>query len=261
PHGHNLAAGRSPVAAATRRRPAVPYGSVSRLESLKQTGRYSCRAENRLGAAEHTFRLVQPTVPEAPTDVRLAKPAGWDHLALAWRRVRRRVSGEDIRQRDRQDPSRVVLNSSQRSDANTRCNITDLLPNTNYSLNVYAVNSLGRGPPSQSLEVRTAHWPCRSPADLGGYCLKDRVLDDGGSSWSTVHVCLASDKPELPNVSSRLLYRASLCLTHRPEVCGQAVLSSDGGPVRFKIYKEDIWNPLGDFADASVEVVNQLHEC
>uniref|UniRef100_A0A1I8ILB7 Fibronectin type-III domain-containing protein n=1 Tax=Macrostomum lignano TaxID=282301 RepID=A0A1I8ILB7_9PLAT len=154
--------------------PAVPYGSVSRLESLKQTGRYSCRAENRLGAAEHTFRLVQPTVPEAPTDVRLAEPAGWDHLALAWRPGFAGVSGEDvrrglqywvqIRQRDRQDPSRVVLNSSQRSDANTRCNITDLLPNTNYSLNVYAVNSLGRGPPSQSLEVRTAHLALPKPS-------------------------------------------------------------------------------------------------
>uniref|UniRef100_A0A1I8ILD5 Ig-like domain-containing protein n=1 Tax=Macrostomum lignano TaxID=282301 RepID=A0A1I8ILD5_9PLAT len=131
--------------------PAVPYGSVSRLKSLKQTGRYSCRAENRLGAAEHTFRLVQPTVPEAPTDVRLAERAGWDHLALAWRPGFAGVSGEDIRQRDRQDPSRVVLNSSQRSDANTR---------------------LGRGPPSQSLEVRTAHLALPKPGRV-------RVEEDG----------------------------------------------------------------------------------
>uniref|UniRef100_A0A1I8JPQ7 SN protein n=1 Tax=Macrostomum lignano TaxID=282301 RepID=A0A1I8JPQ7_9PLAT len=162
--GHHLAAGRSP---GSRRQPDRRPGRALWVREpgwsrLKQTAATPAGLRTRLGAAEHTFRLVQPTVPEAPTDVRLAEPAGWDHLALAWRPGFAGVSGEDVR--------RGLQYWVQRPAGPQQSLWREDLP-------------------AQSLEVRTAHLALPKPsrvrveedgalriAALGGYCLKDRVL-------------------------------------------------------------------------------------
>uniref|UniRef100_A0A1I8F7D5 Ig-like domain-containing protein n=1 Tax=Macrostomum lignano TaxID=282301 RepID=A0A1I8F7D5_9PLAT len=54
------------------------------LPGVKRTGRYACRARNRLGESSHVIQVVNPGPPEPPTNLTV-ESTGWDHVLLTWR--------------------------------------------------------------------------------------------------------------------------------------------------------------------------------
>uniref|UniRef100_A0A1I8HL17 Ig-like domain-containing protein n=2 Tax=Macrostomum lignano TaxID=282301 RepID=A0A1I8HL17_9PLAT len=229
------------------------------LPGVKRTGRYACRARNRLGESSHVIQVVNPGPPEPPTNLTV-ESTGWDHVLLTWRPgfdgglpANYSVvfaSTSDVASRfgiaSTSHTGRFLLASSSTMSAlkspesALSVNVTGLLPGTAYAFSVLAVNSLGGsgGQPTAGSTVNATTRELQLPgvggvrADTGastlrfdappdGLCVRVEVSADGGTGWSPYRSCELQNR--LTGISFVNSYRLSACLLARPNICGPPV--------------------------------------
>uniref|UniRef100_A0A1I8IJX7 Ig-like domain-containing protein n=1 Tax=Macrostomum lignano TaxID=282301 RepID=A0A1I8IJX7_9PLAT len=208
-----------------------PYRRSSRLV-VRGLGTYSCIATNPLGAARWDILLVPPGPPDPPESLTVTD-VGWDFVTVVWQRGF--DGGSPARHRLLAAEVGGAGNFSWPADpaSQAAANATGLMPGVNYTFQVYAESRLGRSGLSQPVWRMTPALSLPKPSRvqltqsgslqvtaLDSFCLRVESSEDGGTSWSVYQFCLPSGSVELTSVDRRLMYRASLCLTHRPEVCG-----------------------------------------
>ncbi|XP_036002414.1 receptor-type tyrosine-protein phosphatase delta isoform X9 [Fundulus heteroclitus] len=164
----------------------MPIGrNVLELTDVRQSANYTCVAMSTLGVIEAVAQITVKALPKAPgTPVVTERTA--TSITLTW---------------DSGNPEPVsyyiIQHKSKYSDdlykeidgvATTRYSVGGLSPYSDYEFMVVAVNNIGRGPPSESIEAKTAEQaPSTAPRQVRGHMM------------SATTAVIQWDEPEEPN--------------------------------------------------------------
>ncbi|XP_030643528.1 protein tyrosine phosphatase receptor type Db [Chanos chanos] len=181
----------------------MPIGkNVLELTDVRQSANYTCVAMSTLGVIETVAQITVKALPHPPgapvimersaTSITLMWDSG-NPLPVSYYVIQYRPASS-------RDPFKEIDGV-----ATTRYSVGGLSPYSHYHFRVMAVNSIGRGPPSQTVEARTAEQaPSSAPRRVRG-----RMLS---VSTAMVHW----EEPEEPNgqvVGYRVYYTAEPSLS------------------------------------------------
>ncbi|KAK2908728.1 hypothetical protein Q8A67_004565 [Cirrhinus molitorella] len=139
----------------------MPIGrNVLELTDVRQSANYTCVAMSTLGVIETVAQITVKALPNPPgapvvmersaTSITLMWDSG-NPLPVSYYIIQYRPSSST-------DPFKEID-----AIATTRYSVGGLSPYSHYHFRVVAVNSIGRGPPSQTVEARTAEQAPSSP--------------------------------------------------------------------------------------------------
>ncbi|KAK7909740.1 hypothetical protein WMY93_014424 [Mugilogobius chulae] len=148
----------------------MPIGrNVLELTDVRQSANYTCVALSTLGVIEAVAQITVKALPKAP-GVPVVTERTATSITLTW---------------DSGNPEPVtyyiIQHKSKYSDDNykeidgvatTRYSVGGLSPYSDYEFRVVAVNNIGRGPPSEIIEAKTAEQaPSTAPRQVRGHML------------------------------------------------------------------------------------------
>ncbi|MFT7807464.1 receptor-type tyrosine-protein phosphatase delta-like isoform X15 [Arapaima gigas] len=148
----------------------MPIGrNVLELTDVRQSANYTCVAMSTLGVIEAVAQITVKALPKAP-GMPVVTERTATSITLTW---------------DSGNPEPVsyyiIQHKSKFSDdmfkeidgiATTRYSVGGLSPYSDYEFRVVAVNNIGRGPPSEAIEARTAEQaPSTAPRQVRGRML------------------------------------------------------------------------------------------
>ncbi|XP_030018455.1 receptor-type tyrosine-protein phosphatase delta isoform X27 [Sphaeramia orbicularis] len=164
----------------------MPIGrNVLELTDVRQSANYTCVAMSTLGVIEAMAQITVKALPKAPgTPVVTERTA--TSITLTW------DSGnpEPVSYYIIQHKSKYSDDAYKEIDgvATTRYSVGGLSPYSDYEFRVVAVNNIGRGPPSEIIEAKTAEQaPSTAPRQVRGHML------------STTTAVIHWDEPEEAN--------------------------------------------------------------
>ncbi|XP_065806750.1 receptor-type tyrosine-protein phosphatase delta isoform X26 [Labrus bergylta] len=164
----------------------MPIGrNVLELTDVRQSANYTCVAMSTLGVIEAVAQITVKALPKAPgTPVVTERTA--TSITLTW------DSGnpEPVSYYIIQHKSKYSEDLYKEIDgvATTRYSVGGLSPYSDYEFRVVAVNNIGRGPPSESIEAKTAEQaPSTAPRQVRGHMM------------STTTAVIHWDEPEEAN--------------------------------------------------------------
>ncbi|TRZ02636.1 hypothetical protein DNTS_000622 [Danionella cerebrum] len=139
----------------------MPIGrNVLELTNIQQSGNYTCVAISSLGMIDTTAQITVKALPRPPTSLIVTETTATS-VTLTW------DSGnpEPVSYYVIQYRAKISDNGFQEVDgvASTRYSIGGLSPFSEYEFRVMAVNNIGRGPSSGSVETRTSEQAPSSP--------------------------------------------------------------------------------------------------
>ncbi|XP_072540064.1 protein tyrosine phosphatase receptor type Fa isoform X12 [Salminus brasiliensis] len=139
----------------------MPIGrNVLELTNIRQSANYTCVAISSLGMIETTAQITVKALPRPPTSLIVTETTATS-VTLTW------DSGnpEPVSYYVIQYRAKNSDNGFQEVDgvASTRYSIGGLSPYSEYEFRVMAVNNIGRGPPSGTVETRTSEQAPSSP--------------------------------------------------------------------------------------------------
>uniref|UniRef100_A0A8C1MVH3 Receptor-type tyrosine-protein phosphatase F n=1 Tax=Cyprinus carpio TaxID=7962 RepID=A0A8C1MVH3_CYPCA len=139
----------------------MPVGrNVLELTNIRQSTNYTCVAISSLGMIEATAQVSVKALPKPPTSLIVTETTATS-VTLTW------DSGnpEPVSYYIIQYRAKTSDTNFQEVDgvATTRYSIGGLSPYSEYEFRVMAVNNIGRGPPSDSVESRTGEQAPSSP--------------------------------------------------------------------------------------------------
>uniref|UniRef100_A0A3B1IUI9 Receptor-type tyrosine-protein phosphatase F n=1 Tax=Astyanax mexicanus TaxID=7994 RepID=A0A3B1IUI9_ASTMX len=139
----------------------MPIGrNVLELTNIRQSANYTCVAISSLGMIETTAQITVKALPRPPTSLIVTETTATS-VTLTW------DSGnpEPVSYYVIQYRAIISDNGFQEVDgvASTRYSIGGLSPYSEYEFRVMAVNNIGRGPPSGTVETRTSEQAPSSP--------------------------------------------------------------------------------------------------
>ncbi|XP_035294818.1 receptor-type tyrosine-protein phosphatase F isoform X3 [Cricetulus griseus] len=139
----------------------MPVGrNVLELSSVTRSANYTCVAISSLGMIEATAQVTVKALPKPPIDLVVTETTAtsvtltWDSgnaEPVSYYGIQYRAAGTD-------GPFQEVDGV-----ATTRYSIGGLSPFSEYAFRVLAVNSIGRGPPSEAVRARTGEQAPSSP--------------------------------------------------------------------------------------------------
>lgn len=148
----------------------MPIGrNVLELTDVRQSANYTCVAMSTLGVIEAVAQITVKALPKAP-GVPVVTERTATSITLTW---------------DSGNPEPVtyyiIQHKSKYSDDNykeidgvatTRYSVGGLSPYSDYEFRVVAVNNIGRGPPSEIIEAKTAEQaPSTAPRQVRGHMM------------------------------------------------------------------------------------------
>ncbi|XP_025761851.1 receptor-type tyrosine-protein phosphatase S isoform X17 [Oreochromis niloticus] len=148
----------------------MPIGrNVLELTDVRQSANYTCVAMSTLGVIEAVAQITVKALPKAP-GIPVVEERTATSITLAW---------------DSGNPEPIsyyiIQHKSKYSDelykeidgvATTRYSVGGLSPYSDYEFRVVAVNNIGRGPPSESIEAKTAEQaPSTAPRHVRGHMM------------------------------------------------------------------------------------------
>ncbi|XP_023822083.1 receptor-type tyrosine-protein phosphatase delta isoform X26 [Oryzias latipes] len=148
----------------------MPIGrNVLELTDVQQSANYTCVAMSTLGVIEAVAQITVKALPKAP-GIPVVTERTATSITLTW---------------DSGNPEPVtyyiIQHKSKYSDdlykeingvATTRYSVGGLSPYSDYEFRVVAVNNIGRGPPSESIEAKTAEQaPSTAPRHVRGHMM------------------------------------------------------------------------------------------
>ncbi|XP_047241250.1 receptor-type tyrosine-protein phosphatase S-like isoform X31 [Girardinichthys multiradiatus] len=164
----------------------MPIGrNVLELTDVRQSANYTCVAMSTLGVIEAVAQITVKALPKAPgTPVVTERTA--TSITLTW------DSGnpEPVSYYIIQHKSKYLDDLYKEIDgvATTRYSVGGLSPYSDYEFRVVAVNNIGRGPPSEIIEAKTAEQaPSTAPRQVRGHMM------------SATTAVIQWDEPEEPN--------------------------------------------------------------
>ncbi|XP_058274564.1 receptor-type tyrosine-protein phosphatase F isoform X1 [Hemibagrus wyckioides] len=139
----------------------MPVGrNVLELTNIRKSANYTCVAMSSLGMIEATAQVTVKALPKPPSSLTVTETTATS-VTLTW------DSGnpEPVSYYMIQYRSKASDSSYQEVDgvATTRYSIGGLSPYSEYEFRVMAVNNIGRGPPSDTVETRTSEQAPSSP--------------------------------------------------------------------------------------------------
>ncbi|XP_033992400.1 receptor-type tyrosine-protein phosphatase delta-like isoform X24 [Trematomus bernacchii] len=164
----------------------MPIGrNVLELTDVRQSANYTCVAMSTLGVIEAVAQITVKALPKAP-GVPVVTERTATSITLTW------DSGnpEPVSFYIIQHKSKYLEDTYKEIDgvATTRYSVGGLSPYSDYEFRVVAVNNIGRGPPSESIEAKTAEQaPSTAPRQVRGHML------------STTTAVIHWEEPEAPN--------------------------------------------------------------
>nr|XP_033961736.1 receptor-type tyrosine-protein phosphatase delta-like isoform X22 [Pseudochaenichthys georgianus] len=164
----------------------MPIGrNVLELTDVRQSANYTCVAMSTLGVIEAVAQITVKALPKAP-GVPVVTERTATSITLTW------DSGnpEPVSFYIIQHKSKYSEDTYKEIDgvATTRYSVGGLSPYSDYEFRVVAVNNIGRGPPSESIEAKTAEQaPSTAPRQVRGHML------------STTTAVIHWEEPEAPN--------------------------------------------------------------
>ncbi|XP_067379116.1 receptor-type tyrosine-protein phosphatase delta-like isoform X17 [Channa argus] len=148
----------------------MPIGrNVLELADVRQSANYTCVAMSTLGVIEAVAQITVKALPKAP-GIPVVTERTATSITLTW------DSGnpEPVSYYIIQHKSKYSEDSYKEIDgvATTRYSVGGLSPYSDYEFRVVAVNNIGRGPPSESIEAKTAEQaPSTAPRQVRGHML------------------------------------------------------------------------------------------
>ncbi|KAM4536556.1 receptor-type tyrosine-protein phosphatase delta isoform 16-T20 [Odontesthes bonariensis] len=148
----------------------MPIGrNVLELTDVRQSANYTCVAMSTLGVIEAVAQITVKALPKAP-GIPVVTERTATSITLTW---------------DSGNPEPVsyyiIQHKSKNSEdlykeidgvATTRYSVGGLSPYSDYEFRVVAVNNIGRGPPSESIEAKTAEQaPSTAPRQVRGHMM------------------------------------------------------------------------------------------
>ncbi|XP_044039624.1 receptor-type tyrosine-protein phosphatase delta-like isoform X44 [Siniperca chuatsi] len=164
----------------------MPIGrNVLELTDVRQSANYTCVAMSTLGVIEAVAQITVKALPKAP-GIPVVTERTATSITLTW------DSGnpEPVSYYIIQHKSKYSEDSYKEIDgvATTRYSVGGLSPYSDYEFRVVAVNNIGRGPPSEGIEAKTAEQaPSTAPRQVRGHML------------STTTAVIHWDEPEEAN--------------------------------------------------------------
>ncbi|XP_051285420.1 receptor-type tyrosine-protein phosphatase delta isoform X26 [Dicentrarchus labrax] len=164
----------------------MPIGrNVLELTDVRQSANYTCVAMSTLGVIEAVAQITVKALPKSP-GIPVVTERTATSITLTW------DSGnpEPVSYYIIQHKSKYSEDSYKEIDgvATTRYSVGGLSPYSDYEFRVVAVNNIGRGPPSESIEAKTAEQaPSTAPRQVRGHML------------STTTAVIHWDEPEEAN--------------------------------------------------------------
>ncbi|XP_029687427.1 receptor-type tyrosine-protein phosphatase F isoform X5 [Takifugu rubripes] len=139
----------------------MPLGrNVLEVTNIRESANYTCMAMSSLGVIEATAQVTVKALPKPPTSLMVTETTATS-VTLTW------DSGnpEPVSYYMIQYRAKASDNGFQEVEgvATTRYSIGGLSPFSEYEFRVMAVNNIGRGPPSDSVETRTGEQAPSSP--------------------------------------------------------------------------------------------------
>ncbi|XP_028855774.1 protein tyrosine phosphatase receptor type Fa isoform X7 [Denticeps clupeoides] len=139
----------------------MPIGrNVLELTNIRQSANYTCVAISPLGMIETTAQISVKALPKSPTSLIVTETTATS-VTLTW------DSGnpEPVSYYVIQYRAKTSDNGFQEVDgvASTRYSIGGLSPYSEYEFRVMAVNNIGRGPPTSTVDTRTSEQAPTSP--------------------------------------------------------------------------------------------------
>ncbi|XP_028833281.1 receptor-type tyrosine-protein phosphatase delta-like isoform X9 [Denticeps clupeoides] len=148
----------------------MPIGrNVLELTDVRQSANYTCVAMSTLGVIETVVQITVKALPKSPgTPVVTERTA--TSITLTWDSGNPEPVSYYLilhRPKSSEDPFKEIDGV-----ATTRYSVGGLSPYSDYQFKVVAVNNIGRGPPSQTIEARTAEQaPSSAPRKIRGRML------------------------------------------------------------------------------------------
>ncbi|XP_031140947.1 receptor-type tyrosine-protein phosphatase S isoform X23 [Sander lucioperca] len=148
----------------------MPIGrNVLELTDVRQSANYTCVAMSTLGVIEAVAQITVKALPKAP-GIPVVTERTATSITLTW------DSGnpEPVSYYIIQHKSKYSEDSYKEIDgvATTRYSVGGLSPYSDYEFRVVAVNNIGRGPHSESIEAKTAEQaPSTAPRQVRGHML------------------------------------------------------------------------------------------
>ncbi|XP_077445129.1 receptor-type tyrosine-protein phosphatase delta-like isoform X24 [Stigmatopora argus] len=148
----------------------MPIGrNVLELTDVRQSANYTCVAMSTLGVIEAVAQITVKALPRTP-GLPVVTERTATSITLTW------DSGnpEPVTYYVIQHKSKYSEDSYKEIDgvATTRYSVGGLSPYSDYEFRVLAVNNIGRGPPSENVEAKTAEQaPSTSPRRVRGQML------------------------------------------------------------------------------------------
>ncbi|KAJ8411105.1 hypothetical protein AAFF_G00181400 [Aldrovandia affinis] len=148
----------------------MPIGrNVLELTDVRQSANYTCVAMSTLGVIEAVAQITVKALPKAP-GIPVVTERTATSITLTW------DSGnpEPVSYYIIQHKSKISEDTYKEIDgvATTRYSVGGLSPYSDYEFRVVAVNNIGRGPPSEGIEARTAEQaPSTAPRQVRGRML------------------------------------------------------------------------------------------
>ncbi|XP_077400641.1 receptor-type tyrosine-protein phosphatase delta isoform X5 [Vanacampus margaritifer] len=148
----------------------MPIGrNVLELTDVRQSANYTCVAMSTLGVIEAVAQITVKALPKTP-GIPVVTERTATSITLTW------DSGnpEPVSYYIVQHKSKYSEDSYKEIDgvATTRYSVGGLSPYSDYEFRVVAVNNIGRGPPSESVEAKTAEQaPSTAPRRVRGQML------------------------------------------------------------------------------------------
>uniref|UniRef100_A0A3Q2FG41 Receptor-type tyrosine-protein phosphatase F n=1 Tax=Cyprinodon variegatus TaxID=28743 RepID=A0A3Q2FG41_CYPVA len=176
----------------------LPLGrNILQLTNIQQSANYTCVAISSLGMIETTAQVFVRALPKKPTFLQVVETTATS-VTLTWESG----NAEPVLYYLVQYRSKPSENGFQEIDgvASTRYSIGGLSPFSEYEFRVLASNSVGRGPPSSTVEIRTGEQAPSSPP----LHVRARLL-------SSTTILMEWEPPEEPNgqlQGYRIYYRS-----------------------------------------------------
>ncbi|KAM4739996.1 protein tyrosine phosphatase receptor type Fa, partial [Anableps anableps] len=164
----------------------LPLGrNILQLTNIQQSANYTCVAISSLGMIETTAQVFVKALPKMPIFLQVVETTATS-VTLTWESG----NAEPVSYYLVQYRSKTSDNGFQEIDgvASTRYSIGGLSPFSEYEFRVLASNSVGRGPPSSIVEIRTGEQAPSSPP----LHVQARLL-------SSTSILVEWESPEEPN--------------------------------------------------------------
>ncbi|KAM6909262.1 receptor-type tyrosine-protein phosphatase delta isoform 17-T17 [Xenentodon cancila] len=148
----------------------MPIGrNVLELTDVRQSANYTCVAMSTLGVIEAVAQITVKALPKAP-GIPVVTERTATSITLTW------DSGnpEPVSYYIIQHKSKYSEDLYKEIDgvATTRYSVGGLSPYSDYEFRVVAVNNIGRGPPSEGIEAKTAEQaPSTAPRQVRGHMM------------------------------------------------------------------------------------------